>query len=574
MLNLTHEQIDILNIDLNKFSIILIQALAGTGKTTTLLEIIKKNKSLNFLYLAFNNKIVEEIKKKKNGKPEYSNVVPKTIHSFALTYTKSFFDSNNQNLVNNLDFDLVKEILPEAKSFEVYSIIKWFNVYCNQELEFKEYKQFIKKLSNQKKFSLQIHERKDYILNILKKVETVYSEIVTGKSSFYTHNVYLKYFIDHMDDFNYDGIDVLLIDEAQDLNPVMMKLVLIFLKKNKKLIGVGDNNQSIYAFLNNINLLQELNRDNSNYDVLIKTLSFSFRFSTNSVMEKYANLILNYRGVSIKGAAEDISDDINDILMLGRSNAQVFWNAFLLSQNKKHYLLIGGIDKKVEDFFKDINYIMEGQSKLVKSKLLQEFKDTNQLKSFALKENDQEIMSAMTLLKKLSDEKIKLFTFFKDIKKFDKNRFYINARPQPTYLSTIHKAKGLEFDEVEILPKLSDRIVPIGFKYNIIFNNKILLKLLPSRQVIEELNLLYVAVTRAKKELTINNEEVLLNLAFLRSKMKFSKTVEISDTQLENANSQFEYLSSEFVEVVIDNFGFYINVEEFEKFKEILKNNS
>jgi superfamily I DNA/RNA helicase len=337
-------------------------------------------------------------------------------------------------------------------------------------------------------------------------------------------------------------------------------------------MGVGDDNQSIYAFLNNINLLKELSV-NSDYDITIKTLTKSFRFAANSPMEKYANLILNYRGISIQGVANHENGEINDLLMLGRSNSQVFWSAFELSQKQKHFLLIGGIDNELRDFFYDIDFIMNGKTSNVKSKLLKDFNSIKELKSFALAENDQEILSAITLLKKLSDEGISLFQFFKSINKFNKNKFFINARPNPTFLSTIHKAKGLEFDEVDIIPKISDAITLMGFAYNITFKNKIVLKLLPKTKVIEEYNLLYVAVTRAKKELTINNEEVLINFSFLRSKMNYHKSIEISDAQLDTANSKFEYPSNKFIEVVIDNWEFYINFDEFREFKNIIEYN-
>jgi superfamily I DNA/RNA helicase len=571
-LELTDELKDILSLNIEDISILLIQALAGTGKTTTLLEIIKRNQKFNFLYLAFNNKIVEDIKKKTSFKEEYKNVFPKTIHAYALLHTRSFFEEKNKNLENKLTFDLVSSVLPDAKTFEIYSIIKWFNLYCNQVLDFKEYKQFIKKLSNKEKFDLQIHERKDYILSILKKVEILYKKMLNGDAKFYTHNLYLKYFIDNMESFDYDDLDILLVDEAQDLNPVMLKLVYILIKKNKKFIGVGDDNQSIYAFMNNINLLKEFMNKKDNFDIIVKHLSYSFRFKSNSMMENYANLILDYRGLKIKGFSTDDNEDIKDTLLLGRSNAQVFWNAYILASENKHFLLIGGIDKELQTFFEDINYIINKQSSKVKSKLLKEFSDGNQLKAFAQKENDQEILSAMTLLKKLSDSGIKLFDFFKLIKKFNKNDFYLKARPNPTYLSTIHKAKGLEFDEVELLSKLNDNVSLIGFKYNTTVNGKILLKSTPHGQTIEELNLLYVAVTRAKKSITVCNEEYVVNFKFLKSKMKFSKTIILDDSTLERANSQYEYLSNEFIPISIDNWNFLINMEEFEKFKEILKN--
>ena len=55
-----------------------IQACAGSGKTSTLVEITKANPNAKFLYLAFNKSIVEEAKSKF---PD--NVSIKTTHALA-----------------------------------------------------------------------------------------------------------------------------------------------------------------------------------------------------------------------------------------------------------------------------------------------------------------------------------------------------------------------------------------------------------------------------------------------------------------------------------------------------------
>ena len=55
--------------ELNMNQVLKINAFAGTGKTTTLNLIANSLKDKSFLYLAFNNDIVKEAKKKfKNNK--------------------------------------------------------------------------------------------------------------------------------------------------------------------------------------------------------------------------------------------------------------------------------------------------------------------------------------------------------------------------------------------------------------------------------------------------------------------------------------------------------------------------
>ena len=62
-------------------------------------------------------------------------------------------------------------------------------------------------------------------------------------------------------------------------------------------------------------------------------------------------------------------------------------------------------------------------------------------------------------------------------------------------LSTVHQSKGLEYDNV----KLSDDFIPLITSLNTIYAYK-------SRSAMEGYNLLYVAITRSKKNLIINKE--------------------------------------------------------------------
>ena len=81
MMRLTEEQKEILNAVKNE-SRVKIKAYAGTGKTTTLVEVIKDNPDKNFLVVAFNKSVQEEFKKRAK-KENLKNVVVYTLHSLA-----------------------------------------------------------------------------------------------------------------------------------------------------------------------------------------------------------------------------------------------------------------------------------------------------------------------------------------------------------------------------------------------------------------------------------------------------------------------------------------------------------
>ena len=61
---LTAEQEEIVNSSLDSFKI---NAVAGSGKTTTLLEYAKKNSHLKILYLAYNKSLQIELQEKLKG---------------------------------------------------------------------------------------------------------------------------------------------------------------------------------------------------------------------------------------------------------------------------------------------------------------------------------------------------------------------------------------------------------------------------------------------------------------------------------------------------------------------------
>jgi F-box protein, helicase, 18 len=534
----TKEQKDIISIDLVENKYVSINALAGTGKTSTLLEIVNQNPKLKFKYVAFNKAIIDEVKTKIIQK-KLKNISSSTIHSLSKQKTSTFFQ--NQILKQNFDISNLEEILKKDKVSLLYSTLKWLNKFTNQEKKIGEYISYYKSKTSGNLLKEQITENKKYLLTILECVKTVYETIINKEYKYYTHGIYLKYFIDNMDLYKYE-FDVLLIDEAQDMNQIMYKLIKTIAKKRKTIVLVGDSNQAIYSFLDNIDLLEKLKE---NPKVVQKQLLKSFRFPNGSNIEQKANLILNQRNKSIIGAAIHENEDINDILYLGRTNSQVVMKALELTNNniinktKDKFNILGGL-KSLETFYQDLEYLKNFQNKKIKNKVIAKFKSIEELEEFAKENEDYEILGGI----KMINERIP--TFLEDNPKFNPKtpsiedifevikKFFTLSKKVKITLSTMHKSKGLGFDKVILMKKINEVNNIYGFEEEEkpLFEKKLLAP--NNDNVYEEFNLLYVALTRAKKELVIDNDEIMDNLNLISIDPKKMETTYINQKFLDN----------------------------------------
>jgi hypothetical protein len=87
---------------------LLIQSVAGSGKTTTLMGILERCE-YRTLFLAFNKSIQEEIQGKieQNG---YAHAKAMTIHSLGLLSIRNYYGSGNVIINNNKSWQLMKDL--------------------------------------------------------------------------------------------------------------------------------------------------------------------------------------------------------------------------------------------------------------------------------------------------------------------------------------------------------------------------------------------------------------------------------------------------------------------------------
>jgi superfamily I DNA/RNA helicase len=459
----TKEQNDIIN---SEETNIIINAVAGSGKTSTLIAFTKKRPLNSFLYLAYNNSIKKEAKKKFFG-----NTDVHTIHSLAYKEIGYIFEnkltSNLKiiNIIKNIDY-LNKEYLKDKTNQDIYiignSVLNFLNYYFSskildlEELDF-EYKEL----------AIEYWNKMQDINNISVKM---------------THDGYLKLYHFLNPELKYDYI---MVDEAQDSNDIMLDIII---NQNTNKIFVGDEYQEIYGFryINNI-YKNDLFKDYKKY-----YLSESFRFGEN--ISFIANFILNkYKKefIKIKGNNKDslMFEDFSDnekITIITRTNAYLFDIAVnYLIKNKKIFI-IGGenfLFKELEDCYN----LYHGNLYKIENIHIKQFGNFNKLKIIAKKTMDLELLYLSKIVEKYSSNLLDY------IEKLKKNLVRKESFADIT-LTTAHKSKGLEFFNV----KIGEDFYPLFSKTGQLKN----INMIPY----EEINIYYVAITRTIEKIQLNND--------------------------------------------------------------------
>ena len=472
-MNITKQQQEILE-SVQKYKSIKINAFAGTGKTTTLKMIAQKYSEKKILYLAFNSAI----------KNEATSIFPnntyvKTTHGLAFGAIKKNTTIDLNKITNYRAIEISKEF--EITYNQAVSTLKIFENFCNStktEIETKDIEH--------------------------KTAKNMFDRMLISKMK-PTHAFYLKYYYllissGQIQQFNYD---IIMLDEAQDTNEVTLGIFESLSSKVK--IYVGDEHQQIYSFRGSKNALSKIKSDKKLY------LSCSFRF--NDTIAKFANTLLqNFKNekVSIDTLKETKDDICESNGYISRTNAQLISIISQRIENKKPFVPVRD-PNEIFNLTIEVHYILTNQKNEVKrNRFLKDFSNDDEILDYANEVDDYELKSALKMAKEYKE---KIFEF-KDIS----DKFY-NAWKNKTnngfdkriseilFLTTAHTAKGLEWDKVTIaddFTDFADLIVDFGCDELKKFQEE--QEFLPNQELLDEFNLFYVAITRAKKVLVKDSE--------------------------------------------------------------------
>jgi F-box protein 18 (helicase) len=315
-MNWTAEQRRIIEYDFPKKTLI-IEAYAGTGKTSTLLA-FARYRTANVLYLCFNKQVRKEVKDK-----NIKNITPHTFNSLAYSYCKENIDEKLPPLDEVIDDRLTNT--DEVSKWLMKKIFdKWLTKPHECFSEFADYymENSLKHLDRYipSKFRDKLQP---YISGTKQPPKLPFGLIdnVLEHSQLYLNtDAQMKYYHLRADLLNYRYI---IVDEAQDLSQIQIDII----RKQKEAfkVIVGDDFQSLYEWRGAVNAIKTF-KDTVEHD--LATLSQSFRCPEGKI-SVFVNRLLKqpilFKGVDTEEAEVSAYDDILDVVkMLPKGRGKVF----------------------------------------------------------------------------------------------------------------------------------------------------------------------------------------------------------------------------------------------------------
>ena len=499
----------------NTQSHIIVEARAGTGKTSTMIaglnlmfgnkpkfkgtdeqqaiwdEMAAGGKPDEIIFVAFNKSIQLELEQKVP-----SGVTAKTLHGLGYSilakngYKIQAGSETTRYMVRDLlgyakgtsmskedyrDSMVVEKIVAILKN----NLIGW----SDEELEM---------VINEN--DVDVNGNKPQVFNLVKQVMEKSLKLVKGKVNWISFDDMI--WLPNVMELNYDKFDLMIVDECQDLNCSQQQMVL---KMAKRLILIGDSFQSIYGFRGaDVKSMERMEEYLSATKVGVKklTLTTTWRCPKSHVVNvnKYVADIkaadIAEEGIIEHSEADDLTAQakIGD-MVISRVNANLCAAAFRLIRNGTPCRILG------RDYGANLISLVKKLDTDDKIKTLVET-----LKTWR-GEEEARINKAYTFPDKqlqLLAEKYQslvyltggLDTVTKLVDRIDSLFSSKLTADKSVTLSTVHKAKGLESDNVFILGR-EKMPHPMAKK--------------PWEKQ-QELNLIYVAETRSKHRLILVSE--------------------------------------------------------------------
>ena len=483
-MELTKEQQDIINSTGN----IIINAVAGSGKTTTIIEYAKvRPKNSKILYLAFNKSVKLEASKKFNALG-LDNVKVETAHSLAYRYI--VFKNNYNVKAHGYKTHEIAELLGLRSTREKHAeyivanhINKFVTYFCNSDKQKVRELDYLAVVSDNKAKAFV----KTFYKYIEKQTRLLLSKMDKGEIEI-THDFYLKKFQISNPVLPFDYI---LFDEGQDASPVMLD---IFFRQKATKIIVGDTHQQIYGWRHAVNSLEKVN-------FKIYRLSTSFRFSqdiANLAVEilNWKKHLFGHKPVLINGKGS--KKELKSKAVLARTNLGLLAKAIenVVEKKKvKHIYFEGNINSYTyaDDgaSLYDVLNLYNNKRKRIKDKLIREMRDLNDLEEYIKKTDDIQLSMMVDIVKEYGNDIPEILRTIKGMHVEDDEK-----EKAELIFSTVHRCKGMEYDIVLIVD-------------DFITEKKLEKLKTDSKEEInigklnEEINLLYVAITRTKNRVHI-----------------------------------------------------------------------
>ena len=468
MIKGTEEQEKIWNEIVNTNNDVIVNAGAGTGKTFTIVEGANRVNANRMGFLAFNNSIATELAERL---PEH--VEAKTFHALGMKAVRDAVGRtkvNNWKVKNIIDGILGRDYFAQPL-VKLISLVKGSMIDCTDN---KEIYKLIDEYNIEFKTPREEVMGVDLVCQILDECKKQTNEID------FDDMIWLPL----VNKYPLPQFDILFVDEAQDFNEMQRRLVLACSQAGRCVI-VGDKNQAIYGFRGaDSGSMSIFENQLKARGKTVKSFGLTLTWRCPKSVVTEANRYV--KEFNCLETAEDGKVHVNAYLnpqkgdmVLCRYNAPLV-SAFydLITQGKSAYILGRDMHKGLVNYVKKITKHNNMSSVEFMNLLTVDF-SVNHAKLIDADKQNQ----ANTLSDKF--ECVKIFASKADtvggiIAEIE--RLFNSKSKGDIQLSTVHKAKGLEADNVFIL---ATERMPHPKATN----------------MQEERNICYVAITRAKKNL-------------------------------------------------------------------------
>lgn len=470
-LKLTNEQELILKACRDSGENLLIQALAGAAKTSTLVlaaEVIPTE----ILCLAFNKKIAEEMTTRlpPNAKAMTLNSLGHRAWASSIGKRLILNKSKTYSIVSGL-VEAVKDSRKRTEFFESFTDILRTVEHGKRSGWIPDGGQQPGLIDDAEFFGSLDEVLPDHFVDLIREATLAsIKQAMRGEIDFDD-----QIFMPTLFHASFPRYPVVMVDEAQDLSP-LNHAMLVKLAKGSRVIAVGDSCQAIYGFRgadeNSMEAMQ------STFAMKELFLSTSFRCPINVVQEaRWRAPRMQWPAWAIQGSVRTLGgwglDDLPEqATIICRNNAPIFSMAIRLFANGRYAQILGNdIGKFLIKTLKKL-----GPLDMPRDSILEAIDSYGQFK-MAKSRKPEKVKDELTCLRIFADEGENLGQVIAYAESVMNNM-------GPIKLMTGHKSKGLEFDHVFILDR---DLVRVGEG--------------------QESNLLYVMQTRAKQTLTYIKSE-------------------------------------------------------------------
>ncbi len=463
-----------------------IEAVAGSGKTTTIVESLKLiPPSEKILFLAFNSAIAKELQTRVP-----SHVRAKTFHSQGF----GAFNYSSPTSVKDVEKDKTWLILDRL-----------FEKDRNKRTE---YGLFVKKLVGFAKgegVGFLIPDEQETWRGLIEhhdlqldsgsfdeaiKIAQFVLWVSIGVSEYGIIDFDDMIYMPLLNNCSFFRHDYVFVDEAQDTNAVQLEMIERMVKPYGRVIAVGDPHQAIYGFRGADSAAMSNIQERFQATQLPLSVSYRCPVAIVNAAKRIVPHIESAEG-ACQGKVHDFEDEMPELeffeaddVILCRNTRPLVALAYKLIRSKIGCRILGKeIGKGLIALIKKMKASgvdrLEEKLKIYRDREIEKYlKDGKGDRAEAL---DDKIHCVLTVIKNLPETRRTVPALIEDIE-----QLLDDGKKNVLTLCTVHKSKGLEWNRVFILGR---------YKY------------MPSKwvkkdwQIRQEQNLIYVAYTRAKQEL-------------------------------------------------------------------------